>query len=203
MSIAAPPAGAPACPLRRRRRRPARRSPPRRPLRSKASRRRSPTCRPRRAQGHPVRFQRRLPGGAARSRAPLARAAQRSRHRQHPVRDRAQGRAGQQHQALLRALPPGSLAAGRERVGARLFGGRARCAGALSGRYARRSAGLVSVRGQVQGTPWLPADLRDEQQDHRAAARQLSGHQLPPRDRKSSRSGFTRPTRSRSITSKA
>ena len=39
------------------------------------------------SQGHPVRLQRRLPGGAARSRAALARAAQRSRHRQRRVRD--------------------------------------------------------------------------------------------------------------------
>ena len=101
--------------------------------------------------------------------------------------------------SAITSVPARSLATGRERVRARLFRGRPRCAGALSGRYAWRPARLVSIRSQIQRTPRLPVDLHDERQDERAVrdATRMSPS-LP--NRRLSRSAFTRPTLSRSST---
>ena len=83
-------------------------------------------------------------------RAAVAGAALRPRHRQHPVRDRAQGRPRQQHQALLRALPHRGLAA-RARASSptsiRPTGSEVLIQ--FSGRHARRHARLVSLCREV------------------------------------------------------
>ncbi len=148
------------------------------------------------AAGGAVRLQRRLPRALAGRRAAVAGAAARPRHRQHPVRDRAQGRPRQQHQALLRALPHRGLAGGRERLHPRVFGRGAAGADPVPGRHAGRHARLVSLCGEVPAAAQLPADLRHGGAADPAVPRHLSRHRLRHPRGASSPSAITPPTAS-------
>ena len=78
----------------------------------------------------------------------------------------------------------------------RLFRRRPRGADPVPGRHARRHARLVSLCGEVQGAPRLPAHLRHGREAHPAVSRRLSGHHLSRPTRRSSPSATTPPTAS-------
>ena len=126
-----------------------------------------------------------------RERASVAGAAARSRHRQHPVRDRDQGRAASTAPSAISSASAsrcGSRA--RALFVARYRRDRPRGADPVSGRHARRHDRLVSLRGEVPGAARLPADLRDGRADSSRCSATPIRTSTSSRMRRSSRSSF-------------
>ena len=111
------------------------------------------------SQRYSVRLQRRLPGRVAGGRQAVTRAFERPRYRQYPVRYRAQGRPGEQHQTLLRAVSHRGMGRGQGASYPRLLGEEPRGADPIPRRNAWGFARLDSLRDQIQGAAFLQADL--------------------------------------------